>query len=156
MSLAPSGNVYQANTTQSLPIRQFLLTNLVRSEDNTLKSRVPLSIIGGALNNMADFPFKESDNLHYDGPTLFVRGTKSKYVSDDTVPAIKKFFPNAQIVDIEAGHWLISEKPEEFRQGNSLLAIINNSLCLHDDDSGREVFEVDIIWDGPIGRISVT
>ncbi|CDM27474.1 hypothetical protein DTO013E5_2789 [Penicillium roqueforti] len=101
---------------KSLPIRQFLLTNLIRSEDNTLKSRVPLSIIGGALNNMADFPFKESDNLHYYGPTLFVRGTRSKYVSDDTVPAIKKFFPNAQIVDVEAGHWLISEKPEEFRQ----------------------------------------
>ncbi|KAJ5705289.1 hypothetical protein N7536_000978 [Penicillium majusculum] len=102
---------------ESLPIRQFLLTNLIRSEeDNTLKFRVPLSIIGGSLDHMADFPFEESDNLHYDGPTLFVRGTRSKYVSDDTVPAIKKFFPNAQIVDVEAGHWLISENPEAFRQ----------------------------------------
>ncbi|QQK44532.1 Alpha/beta hydrolase, putative [Penicillium digitatum] len=102
---------------ESLPIRQFLLTNLIRSEeDNTLKFRVPLSVIGGSLDHMADFPFKESDSLHYDGPTLFVRGTKSKYVSDDTVPAIKKFFPNAQIVDVEAGHWLISENPEAFRQ----------------------------------------
>jgi pimeloyl-ACP methyl ester carboxylesterase len=66
---------------------------------------------------MADFPFKESDNLKYDGPTLFVRGTRSHYVSNDTVPAIKKFFPNAQIADVEAGHWLISENPEAFRQG---------------------------------------
>ncbi|OQE89504.1 hypothetical protein PENNAL_c0014G04941 [Penicillium nalgiovense] len=102
---------------ESLPIRQFLLTNLIRSEeDNTLKFRVPLSIIGGSLDRMADFPFKESDNLQYNGPTLFVRGTRSKYVSDDTVPAIKKFFPNAQIADVEAGHWLISENPEAFRQ----------------------------------------
>ncbi|KAJ6008873.1 hypothetical protein N7522_003889 [Penicillium canescens] len=102
---------------ESLPIRQFLLTNLVRSEDdNTLKFRVPLSVIGRSLDNMADFPFKESDNLKYDGPTLFVRGTRSQYVSDDTVPAIKKFFPNAQIADVEAGHWLISENPEAFRQ----------------------------------------
>jgi pimeloyl-ACP methyl ester carboxylesterase len=103
---------------QSLPIRQFLLTNLVRSEeDNTLKFRVPLSVIGGSLDNMADFPFKQSDNLQYEGPTLFVRGTKSRYVSEKTLPAIKAFFPNAQIADVEAGHWLISEQPEAFRQG---------------------------------------
>ena len=72
---------------------------------------------------MADFPFKESDNLQYTGPTLFVRGTKSGYVSDDTVPAIKKFFPNAKIADVEAGHWLISENPEAFRQGKVLCSL---------------------------------
>lgn len=72
---------------------------------------------------MADFPFSESDGVTYEGPTLFVRGTKSKYVSDDTVPAIKKYFPNAQIADVEAGHWLISENPEGFRQGISHLPL---------------------------------
>ncbi|KAJ5493401.1 Protein ABHD11 [Penicillium diatomitis] len=102
---------------ESLPIRQFLLTNLVRSDDNILKFRVPLSVIGDALDNMADFPFSASEGKRYDGPTLFVRGTRSRYVSDKTMPAIKQFFPNAQIADVEAGHWLISENPEGFRQG---------------------------------------
>lgn len=102
---------------QSLPIRQFLLTNLVRSEDQTFKFRVPLSVLGEALDDMADFPFSDADGLKYEGPTLFVRGTKSHYVSLDTIPAIKKFFPNAQIADVDAGHWLISENPEAFRQG---------------------------------------
>ncbi|KAJ5676101.1 hypothetical protein N7462_008998 [Penicillium macrosclerotiorum] len=102
---------------ESLPIRQFLLTNLIRSEeDKTLKFRVPLSVIGKSLDNMADFPFSESDGAQYNGPALFVRGTKSPYVSSETIPAIKKFFPNAQIADVEAGHWLISENPEAFRQ----------------------------------------
>ncbi|OKO97689.1 Abhydrolase domain-containing protein C22H12.03 [Penicillium subrubescens] len=102
---------------ESLPIRQFLLTNLVRSEeDNTFKFRVPLSVIGDSLDNMADFPFSEADGKQYHGPTLFVRGTRSRYVSDETIPAIKKFFPNAQIADVDAGHWLISENPEAFRQ----------------------------------------
>ncbi|KAK5800150.1 hypothetical protein VI817_002362 [Penicillium citrinum] len=102
---------------ESLGIRQFLLTNLVRSEeDGTYKFRVPLSVLGKSLDNMADFPFSQSDSIQYDGPALFVRGTKSQYVSDDVVPAIKKFFPSAQIADVNAGHWLISEKPEEFRQ----------------------------------------
>ncbi|KAG2412005.1 hypothetical protein HFD88_009561 [Aspergillus terreus] len=102
---------------ESLPIRQFLLTNLVRSaEDQTMKFRVPLSVIGASLSHMADFPYRESDAVTYDGPALFIRGTKSRYVSDDTIPAIKKFFPRAEIADVEAGHWLISENPEGFRQ----------------------------------------
>ncbi|GIJ84716.1 hypothetical protein Asppvi_003567 [Aspergillus pseudoviridinutans] len=101
----------------ALPIRQFLLTNLVRAEDSQkMKFRIPLSVLGPAIPAMADFPFREPGSVTYDGPTLFVRGTKSKYVSDDTVPAIKKFFPNAEVADVEAGHWLISENPEAFRQ----------------------------------------
>ncbi|KAJ5256615.1 hypothetical protein N7478_012719 [Penicillium angulare] len=105
---------------ESLPIRQFLLTNLIRSKDGhkTLKFRVPLDVIGRSLDNMAEFPFSESDNIQYNGPTLFVRGTKSGYVSNNTIPVIKRFFPNAQISDVDAGHWLISENPEAFRQGN--------------------------------------
>lgn len=86
-------------------------------EDNTLRFRVPLSFIGESLDNMAEFPFSEADGKQYKGPTLFVRGTRSRYVSDKTIPAIKKFFPNAQIADVDAGHWLISENPEAFRQG---------------------------------------
>ncbi|KAF9886610.1 hypothetical protein FE257_011250 [Aspergillus nanangensis] len=102
---------------QALPIRQFLLTNLVRSpEDQTMKFRVPLSVIGASINNMADFPYRDHGAAQYHGPTLFVRGTRSRYVSDETIPAIKNFFPNAEVADVEAGHWLISENPEAFRQ----------------------------------------
>lgn len=74
---------------------------------------------------MADFPWHEPGEVQYDGPTLFVRGTKSRYVTDAMIPAIKKFFPNAEIADIDAGHWLISEKPEDFRHGMFLtLALV--------------------------------
>jgi pimeloyl-ACP methyl ester carboxylesterase len=76
---------------------------------------------------MADFPWKfdlektagnkNADLPTYTGPTLIVRGLQSKYVSEKRLPAVKHFFPNAQIVGIDAGHWVISEKPEEFRQG---------------------------------------
>lgn len=62
-------------------------------------------------------PGGNSDAVHYDGPALFVRGTQSAYVSDKTIPAIRHFFPKAKIEDVDAGHWLISEKPEEFRSG---------------------------------------
>ncbi|KAE8356618.1 Alpha/Beta hydrolase protein [Aspergillus coremiiformis] len=101
---------------ESVPIRQFLLTNLVRGEDGVMKFRVPVSTLGDALAEIADFPYVEPGSITYDGPTLFVRGTRSRYISDDTIPAIKKFFPRAQIADVEAGHWLISENPEAFRR----------------------------------------
>lgn len=90
-----------------------------------MKFRVPLDTLGSALDNMADFPFSQSSNgpaaaATYNGPTLFVRGLQSTYVGEKTVPAIRKFFPNAELADIDAGHWVISEKPEEFRQGTYL------------------------------------
>lgn len=102
----------------SLPIRQFLLTNLARDkEDGIQKFRIPVKYLANALDNMADFPFKDPDEARWNGPTLFVRGTKSHYVADETLPIVGRFFPRFEIKDIDCGHWIISERPEEFRQG---------------------------------------
>ncbi|KAG7007914.1 alpha beta-hydrolase [Physcia stellaris] len=102
---------------EALPIRQFLLTNLVRSSDaESLHIRIPIKILGASLDHMGDFPYKDPDETRYDGPTLFVRGTKSHYVADDVLPLIGRFFPRFEVKDIDCGHWVISEKPEPFRQ----------------------------------------
>lgn len=102
---------------EELPIRQFLLTNLVRSADNShLKFRIPIAYLAAALDNMADFPFKDPDTARFEKPALFVRGTKSHYVADETLPIIGRFFPRFQVADVDCGHWVISEKPEEFRK----------------------------------------
>ncbi|KXH57814.1 hypothetical protein CSAL01_02229, partial [Colletotrichum salicis] len=102
----------------SLPIRQFLLGNLYRPEAGKpqQKFRVPLDIISRSLNHMGDFPFKDPTKTRFEKPALFVRGTKSKYVPDDVLPTIGQFFPKFRLADLDAGHWCISEKPEEFRQ----------------------------------------
>lgn len=39
------------------------------------------------------------------------------------LPIIGRFFPRFQLADVESGHWVISEKPEEFRKGECLVAI---------------------------------
>lgn len=106
--------------SKALPIRQFLLTNLVRSSDEKnapLKFRVPLKILGATLDNMADFPYKDPDQFRFEKPTLFVRGTKSHYVADEALPIIGRFFPRFEVRDIESGHWIISENPTAFRDG---------------------------------------
>ena len=104
----------------SLAVRQFLLTNLVRATDETGKAyqkfRIPLHTLAGALDNMADFPYKDPEEVRYNGPTLFVRGTKSHYVADETLPVIGSFFPAFELRDVEAGHWVVSENPQAFRE----------------------------------------
>jgi pimeloyl-ACP methyl ester carboxylesterase len=103
---------------EALPIRQFLLTNLTRSpETNAVKFRIPIKTLASSLSHLGDFPFRDPDESRYEGPTLFVRGTKSHYVADEALPLIGRFFPRFELLDIESGHWVISEKPEEFRRG---------------------------------------
>lgn len=82
-----------------------------------LKFRIPIKYLAAALDHMADFPFKDPDEVRFEKPTLFVRGLKSHYVSDETLPIIGRFFPMFEVRDIKAGHWVISERPEEFRKG---------------------------------------
>jgi pimeloyl-ACP methyl ester carboxylesterase len=103
---------------EALPIRQFLLTNLTRSPDTkALKFRIPIKTLANSLGHLADFPFRDPDEVRYEGPTLFVRGTKSHYVADEALPLIGRFFPRFELLNIESGHWVISEKPEDFRRG---------------------------------------
>ena len=120
---------YEASSS----IRQFLLANLVRSDpsipSSPFKFRIPLKILGESLGHMADFPFTNpgdtinhtggvNDGARYDGLALFVRGTRSRYVPDELLPIVGRFFPKFRLVDIQdAGHWVISEKPEDFRRG---------------------------------------
>ncbi|KAG8158992.1 hypothetical protein KVR01_011435 [Diaporthe batatas] len=106
-----------AEYEESLPIRQFLLTNLFTPEgSSTKKFRVPLDVLGRALANMGDFPYKDPAAARFERPALFVRGTRSRYVPDEVLPAVGEFFPRFEVADVEAGHWLISENPEAFRQ----------------------------------------
>lgn len=76
-----------------------------------------MDILGKSLAHLGDFPYKDPQKRRFNKPVLFIRGTKSHYVADEALPAIGEFFPRFRLVDIDAGHWLISEQPEAFRQG---------------------------------------
>jgi pimeloyl-ACP methyl ester carboxylesterase len=113
-----NGFLLFSDILQSLPIRQFLLGNLYRpSDEKTQKFKVPLKILASALDNLGDFPYKDPSEVRFEKRALFVRGTHSKYVPDEALPIIGQFFPRFELADIEAGHWVISENPEAFREG---------------------------------------
>ena len=109
----------------SLPIRQFLLTNLIRpkpesgtrSSKTPLKFRIPITTLAGALGEMGDFPFKRPEEARFLRKSLFVRGIESKYVPDDVLPIVGRFFPSFTVENVEAGHWVVSENLEAVRSG---------------------------------------
>ncbi|KAF3935763.1 hypothetical protein ABW19_dt0210236 [Dactylella cylindrospora] len=110
---------------ESLPIRQFLLTNLLRPTNLNKKFhwRIPVKTLGNALDEMSSFPFTPGSAERFTKPALFVRGTRSKYVSDETIPLIGEFFPRFVLKDVEAGHWVISENPGDFNDGEFLSSL---------------------------------
>ncbi len=93
-------------------VRQFLLKNLYRENKDRLAFRFNLEVISTKLEEIGD-ALGTSDN--YTGPTLFLKGERSDYVTPADLPLIKSHFPAASIETISgAGHWLHAENPDEF------------------------------------------
>lgn len=94
-------------------IRSFLLRNLVETEDGWAW-RCHLDAIARALPDLLSFPAFPND-IQFAGPTLFLRGALSDYVTPDHAEAIERLFPNAvHDVVAGAGHWVHADKPEAF------------------------------------------
>ncbi len=71
-----------------------------------------LDALARAMPDILAFPALQGQ---FDGPTLFLSGGASHYVTPEHRPAIKALFPNARFAKIPgAGHWLHAEKPREF------------------------------------------
>ncbi|MDB5273386.1 MAG: alpha/beta hydrolase fold containing protein [Chitinophagaceae bacterium] len=92
--------------------RQFLLKNLYRNEEGHFKWRINLPVLTQEIENIGE---GLSDQLSIDTPVLFLHGGSSNYVTERDLPLISKIFKHYQIKTIEGvGHWLHSEKPQEF------------------------------------------
>ncbi len=90
--------------------RQFLLKNLYRKEKDQFAWRINFPVLEAKMDEILA-PIEDGEvNL----PTLFIRGTKSDYITDTDKPAIRKIFPQAQFADLQTGHWIHAEDPEGF------------------------------------------
>jgi len=107
-----------AALARSIPepaLRQFLLRNLVPGDgdgDGGLRWRIDLDAIAEALPDLLGFP-SLTPGAAYPGPTLFLRGEHSEYLTASHEPRIRTLFPGASVDTIPgAGHWLHAERPE--------------------------------------------
>ncbi|NKI30561.1 alpha/beta fold hydrolase [Croceivirga thetidis] len=93
-------------------IRQFLLKNLHWVEKGKLGFRFNLDILKDRMEEIGE-NLLSSDS--FEGHTLFVRGDRSEYISDQDINTIKSHFPSAVLKTVEnAGHWLHAENPKQF------------------------------------------
>lgn len=93
-------------------VRQFLLTNLVRSAEGKFSWRINLPVLKSNYDKLREAPASEGV---FEGPTLFVKGALSNYIAEKHRDAILARFPNAKTkVIMHTGHWLHAEKPQTF------------------------------------------
>ena len=94
-------------------VRQFLLKNLMRNDSGTFDWKINLRVIAEKIDGVGN----EVPHGQYIGPSLFIEGKDSDYITQDDEEHILELFPYAEIQSIEgAGHWVHAEKPKEFIQ----------------------------------------
>ncbi|MBY6207144.1 MULTISPECIES: alpha/beta fold hydrolase [Halomonas] len=95
------------------PTRMFLATNLVRGEGNVLCLRVNLDAIEGSYEDIMAEPAGRGPIRV---PSIVIRGSRSDYVADARLAAVREVLPEASLETLDAGHWLHTEKAKEFQQ----------------------------------------
>ncbi len=74
--------------------------------------RLNLDVLADQMPHILSFPDIEGA---YEGPSLFLTGAESDYVTREYRDDMKRLFPKSGVLKIPgAGHWLHAEKPREF------------------------------------------
>lgn len=96
---------------------QFLLKNLQRT-DTGFRWKMNLSGLKACYPNIIGWQNQTPNPVQsYAGPSLFIRGGDSNYVTSEHRSAIMAQFPAAQAKTLEGcGHWLHAQKPVIFNR----------------------------------------
>ncbi len=99
-----------ADTIPNVRVRQFLLTNLINTEGQ-LQWRINLPALKANYATLI-----AAVNVHFDQPSLFIRGERSDYVNDRDITELQQHFSQAQVVTLPTDHWVHAEQPQLFIQ----------------------------------------
>lgn len=98
-----------AERIENAGVRAFLLQSLDVKER---RWRLNLDVLEREMSRIVGFP--ELDGV-FEGPTLFLTGAESTYVTAAHRSRIRALFPKARFVRIPgAGHWLHADRPRAF------------------------------------------
>lgn len=93
-------------------VRQFLLKNVYWKEKGVLEYRFYLKSL---TENNTEIGEALPPFTVFEKETLFLKASKSAYITENEAPIIEAHFPNSKIVEIQnAGHWLHAENPKQF------------------------------------------
>ncbi|MCG8382684.1 MAG: alpha/beta fold hydrolase [Gammaproteobacteria bacterium] len=100
------------SSIESSEVRGFLAKSLYRQDNKQFNWRFNLPVLIDQYAHLAAAP---SHRGTFTGPTLFIKGGTSDYITQGDEKVIRQYFPAAQFKLIQnAGHWLHAEKPEVF------------------------------------------
>ncbi len=95
----------------NLGVVHFLLKNLTRNPDQSFGWKANIKVLHQKYYEVSS---EIKFDMPCDVPTLFVKGSKSNYITDDDRSDIETAFSHSKIIEIEgAGHWVHAEKPVE-------------------------------------------
>lgn len=100
-------------------VRSFLLQNLRRtpkSDGGGWHWQPNLDLIADNLDGLGAWPAADGDErADYSGPTLWIAGAESDYVTAEAADPMRELFPRVSKVSVKgSGHWVHSEQPEVF------------------------------------------
>lgn len=95
-----------------LALRQFLLKNLARNPQQKFHWKLGLHEIAAAYPKLSE---ALAGGQPFQGPTLFLRGEQSDYLTESDLGNFRSLFPQAELRTIPgAGHLVHAEEPEAF------------------------------------------
>jgi esterase len=94
-------------------VLSFIMTNWRKNDEGVWSWRLNLHAIIDQYDGIAAAPSVEDGGSPYSGPTLFIKGNQSDYVTEEYRSEILRLFPNTELRAIEGtGHWFHAEKTE--------------------------------------------
>jgi esterase len=100
-----------ARTIPQASLRQFLLKNLKRKDNNSFFWGLNLIALQDNLTEL--LRRIDYDEKSFQGPVLVVSGKNSGYLNADDRHAFAAAFPCMRYEEIDAGHWVHVEQPEQ-------------------------------------------
>ncbi len=100
-----------AHYIDELSVRQFLLTNLYRTDAKQFAWRMNLPVLESCYDEISKAPTGPA----FEKPVLFIKGENSDYITADYREQILSLFPQAEYRMIQgSGHWPHAEKASIF------------------------------------------
>lgn len=106
-------NEYLKRFIEQEGIRQFILKNLYRDEDQNFKFRINLKVITAKIDIVGHEPiFKNASET----PCFFIKGEASHYIQPEDERLIAEIFTKFSIYSVpKASHWVQADNPTGFK-----------------------------------------
>ena len=99
-------------TISEASLRKFVVKNLTRDRNGAFQWRIGLDSLAANYDQLIKAPAMLNN---FDKPTCFIRGGLSRFIDDQDLAAIRKYFPLAKFHTVSnAGHWVHIDAPDEF------------------------------------------